>query len=221
MDKTQTDNRLQTEQTLTSPNIQVTYLHIIRLGQLPAPESDEGEVEDTRPWVVRVIRRDATIGAHTFRLHEIYGLSSSSGAQTAPAPEPTYPPTAADAEAHTYDFANTECVLCLSAPREVVLLPCRHLVACKECAVNMVEYGAGGQLVHMDTVEPAPVAGAVTAAGEGAEAGAADATAEGEAAGQGTSNAVVAPAPAAPAAPTPSRRKRKAKGWHCPVCRQR
>ncbi|KAJ7152285.1 hypothetical protein C8R43DRAFT_1127364 [Mycena crocata] len=31
--------------------------------------------------------------------------------------------------------------------RRVVLLPCRHLVACRPCAVNMVEFGAGGAIV--------------------------------------------------------------------------
>ncbi|KAF7346855.1 RING-type domain-containing protein [Mycena sanguinolenta] len=39
--------------------------------------SEEG---DTRPWVVRVVKREATIGPHTFQLHEIYGLSSAAGA---------------------------------------------------------------------------------------------------------------------------------------------
>lgn len=96
------------------------------------------------------------------------------------------------------DDPSSECLLCLSSPREVVLLPCRHLVACKECALNMVEFGAGGHITQ--TEEPVANAEGGDAPGEGADA---------------------APTPATPAVLTPTRRKRKAKGWFCPVCRQR
>lgn len=41
---------------LSSANEQVTYLHVIKLGNLPA----EGE-EDKRPWVVKVVKREATV----------------------------------------------------------------------------------------------------------------------------------------------------------------
>jgi len=194
---------------LASPNEQVTYLHVVRFGTRAEGDTEE----DTRPWVVKVVKREATIGPHTFHLHEIYGLTSSSAASTdTPAPTAPLPetPTTADAS-HTYpppvtpsaaaaeeDGPLSECLLCLSSPREVVLLPCRHLVACKECALNMVEFGAGGNISQA----------------EGAVAG-----------GDGAADADGAvPAAAAPAAPVPltpsARRKRKAKGWFCPVCRQ-
>jgi hypothetical protein len=155
------------------------------------------------------------IGPHTFHLHEIYGLSSSSTSTAAPtAPLPvshTYPPT--DSGAQTSPAANeetvSECLVCLSSPREVVLLPCRHLVACKECALNMVEFGAGGNITHAEEptepTEPAPMA----ADENQAEAGTS---------GQAEPAPIQAPAPAPVPAP---RRKRKAKGWFCPVCRQR
>jgi len=143
-------------------------------------------------------------------LHEIYGLASSASTTAAP-PSHSYPPNADDTNAQAaqaYDFAGSECVLCLSEPREVVLLPCRHLVACKDCALNMIEFGAGGQVTQPteDAATPAaPTAGANPNATEGElEAGLA---------GQ---QGAAAPA-ATPAAP---RRKRKAKGWFCPVCRQ-
>jgi Zinc finger, C3HC4 type (RING finger) len=153
------------------------------------------------------------IGPHTFHLHEIYGLSAH-GAQ---------PPNTTDlasssptTEAHTYpppptspttgnDEPSSECLLCLSSPREVVLLPCRHLVACRECAVNMVEYGAGGNIVHNDASETAQTP-SVGGANESAEP--ADATPN------GASGDTPTPAPT-------QRRKRRAKGWFCPVCRQR
>lgn len=92
------------------------------------------------------------------------------------------------------DEPSSECLLCLSSPREVILLPCRHLVACKECAINMVEFGAGGNIIHTEET---------TAATTGGEASATEAT---------------APVPASIAQNI--RRKRKAKGWFCPVCRR-
>ncbi|EIN08449.1 hypothetical protein PUNSTDRAFT_52848 [Punctularia strigosozonata HHB-11173 SS5] len=203
---------------LSSPNEQATYLHVVRFGHGPAPAAEgeeQQEVEDTRPWVVKVVKREAIIGPHTFQLHEIYGLSSYSNTPSHPVSTPAPAPAAenAAAEPHTYpptspapappadDEPSSECLLCLSSPREVVLLPCRHLVACKDCAINMVEFGAGGTIVQPEE----PVAEAAGTSGEG---------------GDGANGATTA-APAAPApAPSQPRRKRKAKGWFCPVCRQ-
>ena len=40
-------------------NEQTTYLHIVRMGASPT-----GEEEDVRPWVVKVIKREATVSVH-------------------------------------------------------------------------------------------------------------------------------------------------------------
>ena len=211
-------------------------------------EANGEDVEDTRPWVVKVVKREARIGAHAFHLHEIYGLAAHTGSSgdgahthpTAPLPAPahSYPPTAdaslaalggvrgtthdADADA---DDATAECLLCLSAPREVVLLPCRHLVACRECAVNMVEFGAGGTLVHSDPTptDTAPAAAGTTgASATNASTNAESGATENTETGGNTTTPTPAPAPVVPTPPAPTtRRKRKAKGWFCPVCRQR
>lgn len=199
---------------LMSPNEQVTYLHIVRFGM-----KDPAVEEDTRPWVVKVVKREATIGPHTFHLHEIYGLTSSASSQpsapTAPLPsqEHSYPPSAPLPEAPILtppiapgganEELQSECLLCLSEPREVVLLPCRHLVACRECALNMVEFGAGGQITQPTDDSGTATATAGTTGGEGGEGAAA--------AGAGTPTVIVT---------TTNRRRRKAKGWYCPVCRQ-
>ncbi|KAG8751931.1 hypothetical protein FRC14_007501, partial [Serendipita sp. 396] len=215
------------DKVLASPNAQTTYLHIVRMGPPPQPPADGGQVEeDTRQWVVKVVKREATIGLHTFHLHEIYGLATGSNSSAAPAPSHSYPPEA-DEESHAqaYDFAGTECVLCLSEPREVVLLPCRHLVACKDCAMNMIEFGAGGTLTHnAEDTTPAAVAGAAAAttpATGPTPAAAGTTTASG--ANANANNVDLEAGNALPAPPviqpTP-RRKRKAKGWFCPVCRQ-
>ncbi|KAG8693979.1 hypothetical protein FRC08_008773 [Ceratobasidium sp. 394] len=196
----------------TNRNSQMTLLHIVKTGQPPT-----NGAEDTRSWIVRVLRREATIGTHTFRLHEIYGLANTNAPSHPPAPSyPPAPTTDTDGEAlpdahaqqQTYEFAGAECVLCLSSPREVVLLPCRHLVACKECADNMITFGAGE--------------GVSAPAESNAEATGANET-------NGTNGTGTAPGPNNPApeplspfqaAAAAGRRKRKAKGWFCPVCRQ-
>jgi hypothetical protein len=39
----------------------------------------------------------------------------------------------------TYHFAgedSTECVVCMSAPKDMAVLPCRHLCMCTACATN-------------------------------------------------------------------------------------
>ncbi|KAJ7100240.1 hypothetical protein B0H15DRAFT_819414 [Mycena belliarum] len=234
---------------LDSPNEQTVYLVVGRMGAAPPPpppaEAETKEKEaadseaadadaDTRPWLVRVVKREATIGPHTFHLHEIYGLSSAAAAPAPVASSTTsYPP-----QPPADDPPERECLLCLSAPREVVLLPCRHLVACRPCAVNMVEFGAGGAIVaEAAEPEPEPAAEAPAAAdaaspveGE-SPSPAVPSPAEGETPAAGASPAggdaaTPAPAPAAAAAAAPTapatapRRKRKAKGWFCPVCRQ-
>lgn len=187
---------------LANINEQVTYLHIVRLGPKPA------EGDDTRPWVVKVVKREATIGPHTFHLHEIYGLTSTSTKPTPPPASHTYPP------ADTPDLdedPQSECLLCLSSPREVVLLPCRHLVACKECALNMVEFGAGGNITQSDATPTTP-------AGAGGEEGGNANAGEGVTAVPTPSGGVTL---TVNGVVTNARRKRKAKGWFCPVCRQR
>lgn len=81
----------------------------------------------------------------------------------------------------------------------------------------MIEFGAGGNIVHNDSETTAP----------GADAAPSEATpTEGNA--EGTADSPTPPAEGAPAPTTPTptvpanpRRKRKAKGWFCPVCRQR
>lgn len=42
---------------LTSPNEQVTYLHVVRFGVSTHAEDEE----DKRPWVVKVVKREATV----------------------------------------------------------------------------------------------------------------------------------------------------------------
>ncbi|KAL1412938.1 hypothetical protein Q8F55_000687 [Vanrija albida] len=182
-------------QTLRRRNAQLTHILISGMW-VPDAGSTPQEGPGKRVWVIKVVRREALIGSHSFLLKEIYGLSSTS-TSSEPA---SYPPTAADPYASTPN----ECIVCLTSPRDVVLLPCRHLVVCRDCAVGMVEFGAGGRVARRE--EPA----ADAAAGPAGNGAAAETTVI-------DGGAAAAPAPAPAPAP---RRKKKAKGWYCPVCRQ-
>ncbi len=131
-------------------------------------------------------------------------------APTVPPASHTYPPDpSGNVEIVQEENPQSECLLCLSSPREVVLLPCRHLVACKECALNMVEFGAGGNI----TLPSESVGG--DAAGVSGGEGNATGSGRGGVGDTGAPVTVTTPATANP------RRKKKAKGWFCPVCRQR
>ncbi|CAL1699257.1 unnamed protein product [Somion occarium] len=224
---------------LAFPNEQITYLHIVRYGSPPVHMHGAEHEEDKRPWVVKVVKREATIGPHTFHLHEIYGLSANSTTAThtvAPTAPPalethSYPPTsppATSTPALQDDGTSSECLLCLSSPREVVLLPCRHLVACRECAVNMIEFGAGGTIARTESNDG--TSASVPAGDESTPANVETDGATGEEGGEGSAPAPTPSDPTAAIQPVPTpviipavnnhRRKRKAKGWFCPVCRQ-
>jgi hypothetical protein len=78
----------------------------------------------------------------------------------------------------------------------------------------MVEFGAGGNIIQPTQAEEAGGATEAEPAADGTPA--ANGTDAGVGAGTSTFGA-----PAAGASLASPRRKRKAKGWFCPVCRQR
>ncbi|ORY31359.1 hypothetical protein BCR39DRAFT_526283 [Naematelia encephala] len=177
-------------------NAQLTHILITGMWSADAASAGSAGQPGKRVWVIKVVRREAIIGAHTFLLKEIYGLSSTSTQQT----QTSYPPTAGDVD--PYASTPNECIVCLTAPRDVVLLPCRHLVVCRDCAVGMVEFGAGGKVGRREDNAVTAEDGAATGAG-----GATPAVPNPQVAGGTTERGR-------------ERRKKKAKGWYCPVCRQ-
>jgi len=63
-------------------------------------------------YVIKVIKQRVKIGKLNFCLQEVYGIE-----QKAPGEE-----------------AETECSICWDEPRDTLILPCRHLAVCSECA---------------------------------------------------------------------------------------
>ena len=202
--RTSTDQLVLAEQPLSRRNAQLTHILINGMSVPDNGSTTTPAQASKRVWVVKVVRREAVIGAHTFLLKEIYGLSSTS----TQAQQPTYPPNA-DAEADPYASTPNECIVCLTSPRDVVLLPCRHLVVCRDCAVGMVEFGAGGKVARREDAPSGTPGEEVANGGSAAGAAAANGTMPNPQVAGGTT------------ATGRERRKKKAKGWYCPVCRQR
>ncbi|AFR95059.1 hypothetical protein C343_03149 [Cryptococcus neoformans C23] len=183
-------------ESLKRRNAQLT--HILITGTwVSDPNGSENSQSGKRVWVVKVARREAVIGTHTFLLKEIFGLSQASSS-------PAYPPTSDDPYASTPN----ECIVCLTSPRDVVLLPCRHLVVCRECAVGMVEFGAGNRVARREEMDSAEI-------GQNG-----DAFIENGTGGGGSSGGNVPQVAGGTTATGRERRKKKVKGWYCPVCRQ-
>lgn len=142
------------------PNLQTTYMRLISLPLRSSAPSSEGvtQQETKRTWTAQVEGQEAEIGPHRFQLQELYGLSSR--------PPPVIPVQTAEAadgeaaaagEAGAADLAGatagdetfaldmdaladgstgSECLICLSAPTNTLLLPCTHGL-CLDCSVQL------------------------------------------------------------------------------------
>lgn len=67
-------------------------------------------------WLTQVFAQKLQYGGNCFVLHEVFGVASKRAADN-------------DAES-----GNSECVICLTEPRDTAVLPCRHMCFCKHCA---------------------------------------------------------------------------------------
>lgn len=80
---------------LASPNEQITYLDIVRFGQKIVAEGDSSEpAEDTRPWVVKVVKREATV------CFSLCGKEKSANKYIVPLDRSAHFPLARDLRAH-------------------------------------------------------------------------------------------------------------------------
>eukprot|EP00898_Chlorokybus_atmophyticus_P003306 jgi/Chlat1/3977/Chrsp26S04041 len=68
-------------------------------------------------WVLNTLKQKIWIDSVTYELQEIYGIEQN-GEQT---------------ELDGLD-SGKECVICLAAPRDTTVLPCRHMCMCTDCA---------------------------------------------------------------------------------------
>jgi hypothetical protein len=77
--------------------------------------------DDDNKWALQVLKQKIWVDGVSYELQEIYGMDAT---RTGPAALGT----PAD------DIEGRECVICMSAPRDTTVLPCRHMCICKACA---------------------------------------------------------------------------------------
>jgi len=73
---------------------------------------------DTNQYNIKTVDQKVMIKNNLYRLQEIYGFTDED-----------------DEEVVTNEVnSSIECVICLSEPRNTIVLPCRHLCVCQDCA---------------------------------------------------------------------------------------
>jgi hypothetical protein len=78
--------------------------------------STEDNPEPLPQWTAQIFAQKAQYGSQSFVLHDVFGVSS----RQAPDAEP--------------EGGSSDCVICLSEPRDTAVLPCRHMCFCSYCA---------------------------------------------------------------------------------------
>mmetsp|Transcript_45606 Transcript_45606/g.90453 ORF Transcript_45606/g.90453 Transcript_45606/m.90453 type:complete len:407 (-) Transcript_45606:29-1249(-) len=87
--------------------IHYSYVSFQRIVQCQKPEPWQGQ------WAVHIFSQKLQYGNQCFVLHEVFGANSKTV---------------------DVDTGNSDCVICLSAPRDTAVLPCRHMCFCSYCA---------------------------------------------------------------------------------------
>lgn len=106
----------------TSNSIDIPYAASEQIGS-PLPKTVNCQItqavigkKDNGEYNVRVVRQILWVNGIRYELQEIYGIGNSVGT----------------------DFDDNdpgkECVICMSEPRDTMILPCRHMCLCSGCA---------------------------------------------------------------------------------------
>ena len=123
----------------TPPRVQLTLCTL---------QVSQGCDEKGDNWSIRVLEQHVQVGKTVFALRGVlFGESGAGGSSSGGgiAPEMASPDRAALAPTSTTaDTASgggiitgSECVICLSEPRDTAVLPCRHLCLCAACAQQL------------------------------------------------------------------------------------
>jgi len=91
--------------------IQYTYISFQRVPSSPIAHSKE------RPhWTISIVSQKLQFGPQSFVCHDVFGVTSKLLGECEP------------------EGGNSDCVICLSEPRDTAVLPCRHMCFCSYCA---------------------------------------------------------------------------------------
>jgi hypothetical protein len=85
--------------------------------------------DDEGHWGLQILKQKIWVNGVSYELQEIYGMEATRTGGTAAGTEALGVP--AD------DVEGRECVICMSAPRDTTVLPCRHMCMCQPCAAAL------------------------------------------------------------------------------------
>ena len=72
---------------------------------------------------VNVVKQKLRYGEKGYELHEIFGIERNSSTDRSPT-----------SAIYDDDVNGTDCVICLTNPRDTTIIPCLHLCLCSQCA---------------------------------------------------------------------------------------
>ncbi|KNE56649.1 hypothetical protein AMAG_02434 [Allomyces macrogynus ATCC 38327] len=123
-------NELRALRTSRSPPPDPLYHVVITVTGTTAPPTSAGTVAAADQWTylvldhggdsVRCVKQKLWIGTTPMLLQEIYGFAEA--------------PATSDAAAAAAAML-PECIVCMADAKDTIVLPCRHLCLCKECAL--------------------------------------------------------------------------------------
>lgn len=120
------------EEVVEDRSIHYTYVSLQKVGGLsgesPCAGDDGPEGVDRCPWSAHVVSQKLEHYGQCFILHEVFGAGPIDGTRIGDASSKR--PSLADQDVE----GNTDCVICLSEPRDTAVLPCRHMCFCSYCA---------------------------------------------------------------------------------------
>jgi len=108
-----------------------TYVSLQKVGgasaESPTADTSEAQGDDRCPWSAHVVGQKLEHSGQCFVLHEVFGAGPTDGRTNDAS---SRRPSLADHDVE----GNTDCVICLSEPRDTAVLPCRHMCFCSYCA---------------------------------------------------------------------------------------
>ncbi|CAK8992156.1 Probable E3 ubiquitin-protein ligase LOG2 (Probable RING-type E3 ubiquitin transferase LOG2) (Protein LOSS OF GDU2) (RING finger protein 215) [Durusdinium trenchii] len=111
------------DETQSERTVHYTYISLQK-ASLDSPKADQAEERPS--WSAHVIGQKLEHYGQCFILHEVFGAGPTGEKRSDGAPRPSL--SDQDPEGHT------DCVICLSEPRDTAVLPCRHMCFCSYCA---------------------------------------------------------------------------------------